>query len=91
MPQPDNKVTSSQEPALNRWGFHSYATEEAVRAHCCKYPVRSGGLWRIWRIADGTFDYTSTDAPRAFPDLGAELVGYEVGLIVKRGRNAAGD
>jgi hypothetical protein len=85
MPEADSNLTP------NRWGFSSYATEEAVRAHCRKYPVRSGGQWRIWRIADGTFDYTSTDMPRAFPDLGAELVGYENGLFVKPGKKMRGN
>lgn len=65
----------------NRWGFESYRTEEAVRAHVSRHTVgwRGKGLWRIWLLPDGTFDYTSTDNPRAVKGLTAELVGYEPG------------
>jgi hypothetical protein len=87
----DGHPAADLERAPNRWGFSSFVTEEAVRAYCRKYPVRSGGQWRIWRLADGTFDYTSTDVPRAFPDLGAELVGYQEGLNPKRGKKVPGD
>lgn len=65
----------------NEWGFNSYATAEGAKSGP-RGLGRRGQTWYIWRLADGTFDYTSRPNPD-LPGHPAELV--ETVTVVRRG------
>lgn len=60
----------------NRWGFNSFATAEGAAESARKIVPVAGGRrhWYVWRLADGTYDYTAVPDPTGehYP---AELVG----------------
>jgi len=56
----------------NEWGFNSFLT--AVGAErSARYLGRRGSHWFIWKLADGTYDFTSSASPN-LPGHPAELV-----------------
>jgi hypothetical protein len=63
------------ERTRSRWGFNSFTTAEGARESAAGIvPVVGGrGRWYIWRLSDGTFDYTAVPNPEGdwYP---AELV-----------------
>lgn len=67
---PDVRVT-------NKWGFESFPTEEAIRAYVRRFTTYRGAPWRIWRLPDGTFDFTSGSLPRRGMEELAELAGTQ--------------
>jgi hypothetical protein len=56
----------------NQWGFNSFATAEGAR-RCAARLGRTGSVWYIWRLADGTFVQSAVPDP-ASPGHPAELV-----------------
>ena len=61
----------------NEWGFESFPSEDAARAYVRRFPIQRGGDWYIWRLPDGTFDFTSTAQPRRGMEDLAELAGTQ--------------
>lgn len=59
---------SGIERVSNRWGFNSFATIEGAKENL---PRR--GHWWIWRLPDGTFNYSAVPDPRT-PPAEKELV-----------------
>jgi hypothetical protein len=56
----------------NQWGFNSFTTMEGAEASVRRL-ARKGTHWYLWRLADGTYDFTATAEPRS-PGHPAELV-----------------
>ena len=56
----------------NQWGFNSFTTEEGAEASV-RLLGRKGSRWYVWRLADGTYDFTATAGPD-LPGHPAELV-----------------
>ena len=55
----------------NQWGFNSFTTQEGAEKSARNLRRRSH--WHIWRLADGTYDFTATADPD-LPGHPAELV-----------------
>ena len=60
------------ERVSNPWGFNSFTTAEGARQGAAGI-ARNGSTWYIWRLADGSFDYTTSGHPD-LPGYPAELV-----------------
>jgi hypothetical protein len=56
----------------NRWGFNSFVFIEGARGEALGHSKRSID-WYIWRLADGSYDYSITANPN-LPGHPAELV-----------------
>ncbi len=56
----------------NEWGFNSFVTLDGARK-AARTLARRNSRWHLWRLADGTFDYTASDHPD-LPGHPAELV-----------------
>jgi hypothetical protein len=69
----------TDERVQNEWGFWSFPTEDAARAYVRRFTTQKGGPWYIWRLPDGTFDFTSTKQPRESMTGNAELAGMQAG------------
>ena len=77
-------MSDQRDPRVpNQWGFESFITEEAARAYVRRFQLTRAwgqdGKWRIWRLPDGTFDFTSSPSPRQHPAIqgAVELVGTQ--------------
>ncbi len=57
----------------NEWRFNLFVTKEGATLSAAGFGGK-GAVWHIWRLADGTFDFTSTPYPD-IPGHPAELVG----------------
>lgn len=55
----------------NKWGFNSFATESGAVSVVSDW--QREGPWYIWRLADGTYDFTAVPDPD-LPGYPAELV-----------------
>jgi hypothetical protein len=56
----------------NEWGFNSFTAQQGAE-QAARNLGRPGSTWFIWRLADGTYDFTSTGEPD-LPGHPAELV-----------------
>ena len=56
----------------NQWGFNSFTTVHGAE-HVARLLGRAGSVWYIWRLADGTYDFTAASEPTT-PGHPAELV-----------------
>ena len=56
----------------NEWGFNSFTSHQGAE-QAARNLGRPGSTWFIWRLADGTFDFTSSSEPD-IPGHPAELV-----------------
>lgn len=73
MPEPRHFVDSTgAERVGNTWGFNSFVTFEGAK-QAARTLARRGSRWHIWRLADGTYDYTASANPN-LPGHPAELV-----------------
>jgi hypothetical protein len=63
------------ERTANQWGFNSFTTAEGAAKSAARIVPVAGGRcrWYIWRLSDGTFDYTAIPDPEG-PQYPAELV-----------------
>jgi hypothetical protein len=81
--------SDGNERTPNQWGFNSFRTAEGAKDSVRTLSVRTlsgkGTEWFIWRLADGTFDFTATGKPDV-PGHPSELV--ERVMITEQGRLA---
>ena len=54
------------------FGFNAYVTQDGAVAGATS-SGRNGSVWYIWRLADGSYDYTAAENPD-IPGHPAELV-----------------
>jgi hypothetical protein len=57
---------------LNQWGFNSFATQDGAEQSARHY-AKSMSHRFIWRLADGTYDFSAQPSPVG-PGYPAELV-----------------
>lgn len=54
------------ERVSNEWGFNSFATADGAESSL-RRGARKKSHWYIWRLPDGTFDYSANPDPRTPP------------------------
>jgi hypothetical protein len=60
------------ERVKTRWGFNAFTSAEGARQSARHFGQR-GTRWFIWRLEDGSFDFTAVPEPKG-PGHPAELV-----------------
>lgn len=54
--------SDGQERVPTQWGFNSFRTADGAKKSV-RVLGRIDSQWYIWRLADGTFDYTASGCP----------------------------
>jgi hypothetical protein len=55
--------SDGNERVKTRWGFNAFTTAEGARRSAGRLGQR-GAEWFIWRLADGSFDYSAVPEPK---------------------------
>ena len=63
--------SDGNERIKTRWQFNAYVTAEGAKSSAQK--LNTSAKWFIWRLADGSFDFSAVEHPTT-PGHPAELV-----------------